>query len=143
MPTAEIIIAIVDLSLEGEAKSSWAHQASGRRDAMVEGPGCTRNGRKVQQAVGCRVVVDDTAGSPKHLIDGLRSHQLLEAFSVGKELFLIFGTVDTDDDAVVRISPKCNRSRSSRCFLRHCSGMSATSLWDERLVTGEEIESEQ
>ena len=70
-------------------------------DAMVEGPGCTRNGRKIQQAVGCRVADESYCGQsvhPEHIIDGLRSRPLLvEAFSVGKELFLVFGT-ETDND---------------------------------------------
>ena len=62
---------------------------------MVEGPGATRNGRKVQRAVG-RIVL--AASSPARGEEGrvvgasdlLVGRRLDEAFTVGKELFLIF-----------------------------------------------------
>lgn len=70
---------------------------------MVEGPGATRNGRKVQSAVGKTQVpvaestsVDSGASCPtpptlpRRLADELASRTLEEAFTVGKELFLIF-----------------------------------------------------
>ena len=72
---------------------------------MVEGPGATRNGRKVQVVVGKTMVatprVPDAESSPsretlapptlpRHLAGELAGHTLEEAFTVGKELFLIF-----------------------------------------------------
>ena len=68
---------------------------------MVEGPGATRNGRKVQLAVG-KTVVDTPFVSealldslvpptlPSRLVGELDRYTLEEAFTVGKELFLIF-----------------------------------------------------
>jgi hypothetical protein len=62
---------------------------------MVEGPGATRNGRKAQAAVGCTVEavalpstcdVSKSNALNEHLIGCI----LCEAFSVGKEVFLIF-----------------------------------------------------
>jgi len=92
---------------------------------MVEGPGCTRNGRKVQIAVGKTLVatprvpdagpnLGDSGGAsdgtlapptlPRHLARELDSYTLKEAFTLGKELFLIFaapGDGGTDgNDAV-------------------------------------------
>ncbi|KAL7542785.1 hypothetical protein ACHAXR_012092 [Thalassiosira sp. AJA248-18] len=77
---------------------------------MVEGPGCTRNGRKVQVVVGKTLVdtgpwagagsnISGTSSSheclapqtlPHHLAGELASYTLEQAFSLGKELFLIF-----------------------------------------------------
>ena len=77
---------------------------------MVEGPGATRNGRKVQIAVGKTSIdnpkVNDVESShklfsslettlaaplpPFHFPRELSSRTLTEAFTVGKELFLIF-----------------------------------------------------
>jgi len=72
---------------------------------MVEGPGATRNGRKVQTAVGKFVVatprISEAESSasqetlapstlPPHLAGELSGCILEEAFTVGKELFLIF-----------------------------------------------------
>jgi formamidopyrimidine-DNA glycosylase len=71
---------------------------------MVEGPGATRNGRKVQIAVGKFLVgalseagsgsvsEDATATIPRHLAGELANNILWEAFTVGKELFLIFAS---------------------------------------------------
>ena len=80
---------------------------------MVEGPGATRNGRKVQLAVGkiligishpSRINYEQAAVSssndmssamtmstiPPRIGDELSNHSLYESFTVGKELFLIF-----------------------------------------------------
>ena len=67
---------------------------------MVEGPGATRNGRKAQAAVGCKVdslALESTCDVSKStaLQDTLVGMVLCQAFSVGKELFLIF---TPDDD---------------------------------------------
>ena len=71
---------------------------------MVEGPGATRNGRKVQIAVEKHLVrsskdgdanpnddstTNNDATTPP-IVRELIGHTLTEAFSVGKELFLIF-----------------------------------------------------
>ncbi|EJK78092.1 hypothetical protein THAOC_00030 [Thalassiosira oceanica] len=67
---------------------------------MVEGPGCTRNGKRIQQAVGCRVV-DRGHIHPEQIIKIIINRRLLEAFSVGKECFLIWGPKlkpETDND---------------------------------------------
>lgn len=62
---------------------------------MVEGPGATRNGRKAQAAVGHKVeslALSSTCDASKStaLQDSLVGLILCEAFSVGKEVFLIF-----------------------------------------------------
>jgi len=91
----------------------------------VEGPGATRNGRKIQLAVGNILigtsrhsrVNDDQAAEissdepsavemttiPNRIGEELSNHALSEAFTVGKELFLIFtsyhnlnGTIGTE-----------------------------------------------
>ncbi len=80
---------------------------------MVEGPGATRNGRKVQLAVG-KILIgishpfrmnyeqaavsssNDTSSAmtmstiPPRIGEELSNHSLSEAFTVGKELFLVF-----------------------------------------------------
>lgn len=62
------------------------------RVIMVEGPGATRNSRKVQVAVGKTLIAsDDTL---PHLAGELVGHTLEQAFSVGKEVFLIFASPD-------------------------------------------------
>ena len=76
---------------------------------MVEGPGATRNGRKAQAAVGCKVeslALPSTCDLSKStaLQDTLPGLILCEAFSVGKEVFLIFtpefnGGDDDDDNS--------------------------------------------
>lgn len=63
--------------------------------AMVEGPGATKNGRKVQTAVGkvlCAPVDLDSGNKPTipSVAQELVGYTLIEAFTVGKELFLIF-----------------------------------------------------
>ena len=70
---------------------------------MVEGPGATRNGKKAQVAVGQRVISVPPSNDsniplptqPQNLVGELSAtHTILEeAFSIGKEVFLIF-TVD-------------------------------------------------
>jgi len=71
---------------------------------MVEGPGATRNGRKVQAAVGCTVGAVTLPSScdvskSNALQDSLIGCILCEAFSVGKEVFLIFSSSDGNDSA--------------------------------------------
>jgi formamidopyrimidine-DNA glycosylase len=61
---------------------------------MVEGPGATRNGRKVQQAIG--FVVKDV--DQEQLREKLQNRRLDQVFSVGKELFLLFLLDDSSDD---------------------------------------------
>ena len=76
---------------------------------MVEGPGATRNGRKLQIAVGKTLVtgaestgVESDASSlsqrtqPDRVADELAGRTLEEAFTVGKELFLVFATTPWD-----------------------------------------------
>ena len=60
---------------------------------MVEGPGATRNSRKVQVAVGKTLIASDET-LPHHLAGELVGHTLEQAFSVGKEVFLIFISPD-------------------------------------------------
>ncbi len=94
---------------------------------MVEGPGATRNGRKVQLAVGkiligtssssstltqkiCEQVAesssDDTSGAamltiPHRIGEELTNHSLSEAFTVGKELFLIFTYAHNSENDII------------------------------------------
>lgn len=60
---------------------------------MVEGPGATRNGRKAQAVVG--MVLQDVSFQTKTGLE-LRKRRLESAFCVGKELFLVFGPVETN-----------------------------------------------
>ena len=108
---------------------------------MVEGPGATRNGRKVQLAVGKFVVdapraagsgsvsedatVTDDAHAPSiipgHLAEELADHVLSEAFTVGKELFLVFAFspdstdgIGDDHDVALRLHFGMNGSLTTR-----------------------------
>jgi len=56
---------------------------------MVEGPGATRNADKAKQAIG--MWVKNCVCNSGAIPDDLVGRQLLECFSVGKEVFLIFG----------------------------------------------------
>jgi formamidopyrimidine-DNA glycosylase len=98
---------------------------------MVEGPGATRNCRKVQLAVGkiligtssfsstliqkiCEQVAEsssddnDTSGAamlmltvPHRIGEELTNHSLSEAFTVGKELFLIFTYAHNSENDII------------------------------------------
>ena len=97
---------------------------------MVEGPGATRNVRKVQLAVGKffvgtlretgsgsvseDAITTDLAHAPttipRHLAGELHNHVLSEAFTVGKELFLVFASspdsmkgIGDDDGVALRL----------------------------------------
>ncbi len=61
---------------------------------MVEGPGATRNGRKVQAAVGMML----QKASIKSTSMELTGRRLESAFSVGKEVFLVLGRREIDND---------------------------------------------
>jgi formamidopyrimidine-DNA glycosylase len=54
---------------------------------MVEGPGATRNARKLQPCVGLTVT---ECSQPRAAADDDISKQVVDAFSVGKEVFLVF-----------------------------------------------------
>ena len=80
---------------------------------MVEGPGATRNGRKLQPALGCVVhsVEQPSSSSQQHqqlcLAALLEGETLVEAFCVGKEVFLVFS-----NDTAVRLHFGMNGSLS-------------------------------
>lgn len=58
--------------------------------AMVEGPGCTNNGRKARHHVGKRVLgVNGHEGSK--VVDAVRQRCLIDVLTLGKELWLVFG----------------------------------------------------
>lgn len=61
---------------------------------MVEGPGATRNGRKAQVLIGKVVSSSAPLNNPCHA--PLLDCTLIEAFVVGKEMFLIF--IDAEDE---------------------------------------------
>jgi formamidopyrimidine-DNA glycosylase len=108
---------------------------------MVEGPGATRNVRKVQLAVGKffvgtlretgsgsvseDAITTDLAHAPttipRHLAGELHNHVLSEAFTVGKELFLVFASssdategIGNDDGVALRLHFGMNGSLTSR-----------------------------
>ena len=60
---------------------------------MVEGPGATRNGRKVQPVVGLVLTEINSNIMPPTKTKTLEGRRLESAFSVGKEVFLILGPV--------------------------------------------------
>lgn len=62
---------------------------------MVEGPGATRNGRKAQVLIGKVVSSFAPLDNPRHT--PLFGCTLIEAFSVGKEMFLIFNDSSEND----------------------------------------------
>ena len=105
----------------------------------MTGPGATRNGRKVQAAVGKSVHATPAGPGPgngaannsineglalttlpHHLGEELHGHVLEEAFTVGKELFLIFNSSPdcsneaTDTDIAVRLHFGMNGSLNVR-----------------------------
>lgn len=62
---------------------------------MVEGPGATRNGRKAQAAISlvvtkCNITLTTTAQQQESCSNALVGRRLVEVFSIGKEVFLIF-----------------------------------------------------
>ena len=64
-----------------------------RVNEMVEGPGAIRNGRKIIRALNCQVIdaefqCNNNTADPSNLTN----QYLIDAFVVGKELFLIFAT---------------------------------------------------
>jgi len=61
---------------------------------MVEGPGATRNGRKLKSAVGYAVDHVEQA----HLQEKLQGRLLVDVISVGKEVFLLFANQKRDED---------------------------------------------
>lgn len=63
---------------------------------MVEGPGATRNGRKAQVMIG-KSVSCSPPPNPCHV--PLIGSTLIEAFVVGKEMFLIFNYAEGDDSS--------------------------------------------
>jgi formamidopyrimidine-DNA glycosylase len=67
---------------------------------MVEGPGATRNGRKVQPAIGDKV---KEITSKHALSKDCQGRILQEAFSVGKELFLIFTDEASGEENALRL----------------------------------------
>ena len=83
---------------------------------MVEGPGATWNGKKVRVAVGKRVCVPNDAlpTLPHHLVGELSNLTLSEAFSIGKELFLIFADETTSADVALRLHFGMNGSLMAR-----------------------------
>lgn len=69
----------------------------------MEGPGATRNGRKLQRVVGSRLLHSSIPQSPKEAIAiPLLGRRLESAFSVGKEVFLVLGGKST----VLAVLPK-------------------------------------
>ena len=73
---------------------------------MVEGPGATRNGRKLQLVVGSKVThIEHTTPSfnstdNKQKLDGRRLDQV---FSVGKEVFLLLISESDQDEIALRL----------------------------------------
>jgi formamidopyrimidine-DNA glycosylase len=67
---------------------------------MVEGPGATRNGRKVQPAIGGKV---KEITWTRALSKDYKGRILQEAFSVGKELFLIFADEASGEENALRL----------------------------------------
>jgi formamidopyrimidine-DNA glycosylase len=67
---------------------------------MVEGPGATRNGRKVQPAIGGKV---KEITSTRALSKDYQGRILQEAFSVGKELFLILSDEASEEESALRL----------------------------------------
>jgi formamidopyrimidine-DNA glycosylase len=87
---------------------------------MVEGPGCTRNGRKVRATLlGKRV--SGVAGSASSTVaNAIRGRTLADAITLGKQLWLIFaGTEAVHDERAVRChfgmngSLHCNNKQPS------------------------------
>lgn len=77
---------------------------------MVEGPGATRNGRKVQPAIGSKV---KEIKSTRVLSKEYRGRILQEAFSVGKELFLIFADEVSGEENALRLLSMAAEPRST------------------------------
>mmetsp|Transcript_1851 Transcript_1851/g.2842 ORF Transcript_1851/g.2842 Transcript_1851/m.2842 type:complete len:474 (-) Transcript_1851:9-1430(-) len=97
---------------------------------MVEGPGATRNGRKVQAVISqvvrkCDIKLTTTAQKDASCANMLVGRRLIEAFSVGKEVFLIFGNIV---DVKILKSNDDSISRDEEISLRLHFGMNG-SLW--------------
>lgn len=106
---------------------------------MVEGPGATRNGRKVQLAVGLTVKELESLVRKDELAGKLLDRRLEEAFTVGKEVFLIFRSLEDGqisvgslpDDIALRLHFGMNGSLYLR-NLRDKNSKGAVPSWRQR-----------
>ena len=58
---------------------------------MVEGPGCTRNGEKLRRSVVGHRVVGVAGGAGPRVAPSIRGKVLIDAMTLGKQLWMIFG----------------------------------------------------
>lgn len=80
---------------------------------MVEGPGATRNGRKAEVLIGKVISSSAPLDNPCHA--PLVGCTLIEAFSVGKEMFLIFtDSEDASSETAMRLHFGMNGSFRTR-----------------------------
>ena len=64
---------------------------------MVEGPGCTRNGRKAAGMVG-KSVVGVAGVAAKKTAPSIRGRTLVDVLTLGKQLWLFFGGLDRSEE---------------------------------------------
>ena len=65
---------------------------------MVEGPGATRNGDKIKAAMNRKILKIEVQSLENFCAEDYECCYLAEAFTVGKELFLIFAFPSSDED---------------------------------------------
>ena len=65
---------------------------------MVEGPGCTRNGKKASALIG-HSVTGCAGRSASAVSQAVRSRVLVDVATLGKQLWLFFGAVTDPSDA--------------------------------------------
>lgn len=90
---------------------------------MVEGPGATRNRRKVQSAIGYTV----ESVEQHHLQEKIQNRCLAEVISVGKEVFLLFANHDDEDSAVGAIALRLHFGMNG-CLYVHNDGGRTSSI---------------
>ena len=104
---------------------------------MVEGPGCTRNAIKAREVVGKVVVATNHFSSKSSSGDpGLVGRRLDEVYTVGKELFLLFGVrnnythrEDDNHDDVKEIALRLHFGMNGCLYLRKEGTASKIPSW--------------
>ncbi|MGK3753425.1 MAG: formamidopyrimidine-DNA glycosylase [Bacillariaceae sp.] len=107
---------------------------------MVEGPGATRNGRKVQSVVGLLIREiqnpnTNTTTSSTVTTKNLEGRRLDAVFSVGKEVFLILGPIchdndlDTDNASTKKIALRFHFGMNGCLMVRKFNDSSKLAPW--------------
>ena len=79
---------------------------------MVEGPGCTRNGEKLRRSVVGHRVVGVAGGAGPRVAPSIRGKVLIDAMTLGKQLWMIFG--DETGGRGAEVAVRCHSKGRSK-----------------------------